>query len=55
MKITRTAQKIKVNFAMDVSVDVHKDTLNCFFETEGKEYYDEFSNRNIVIAKKLNV
>ena len=27
MKITQTAQKIKGNFAMDVSVDVHKDTL----------------------------
>ncbi len=53
MKITQTAQKIKVNFAMDVSVDVHKDTLNCFFETEGKEYYDEFSNRNTMIEKKL--
>jgi len=53
MKITQTAQKIKINFAMDVSVDVHKDTLNCFFETEGKEYYDEFSNRNTVIEKKL--
>jgi len=53
MKITQTAQKIKVNFAMDVSVDVHKDTLNCFFETEGREYYDEFSNRNTMIEKKL--
>ena len=53
MKITHTAQKIKVNFAMDVSVDVHKDTLNCFFETEGREYYDEFSNRNTMIEKKL--
>lgn len=53
MKITQTAQKIKANFAMDVSVDVHKDTLNCFFETEDKEYYDEFSNRNSVISKKL--
>ena len=53
MKITQTAQKIKGNFAMDISVDVHKDTLNCFFETEGREYYDEFSNRNAVIIKKL--
>ena len=53
MKITQTAQKIKGDFAMDVSVDVHKDTLNCFFETEGKEYYDEFSNRNTLISKKL--
>jgi hypothetical protein len=40
MKITQTAQKIKVNFAMDVSVDVHKDILNFFFETQGKEYVD---------------
>ena len=53
MKITQTAQKIKINFAMDVSVDVHKDTLNCFFETEGREYYDEFKNRNTMIEKKL--
>ncbi len=53
MKITQTAQKIKVNFAMDVSVDVHKDTLNIFFETNGKEYVDECSNRTTVIQKKL--
>jgi transposase len=53
MKITQTARKIKANFAMDIAVDVHKDTLNCFFETEGREYYDEFSNRNTMIAKKL--
>jgi len=53
MKITQTAQKIKVNFAMDVSVDVHKDTLNFFFETNGKEYVDECSNRTTVIQKKL--
>lgn len=53
MKITQTAQKIKVNFAMDVSVDVHKDTLNFFFETRGKEYVDECSNRTSLIKKKL--
>ncbi len=53
MKITQTAQKIKVNFAMDVSVDVHKDTLNFFFETKGREYVDECSNRTTVIQKKL--
>jgi transposase len=53
MKITQTAQKIKVNLAMDVSVDVHKDTLNFFFETEGKEYVDECKNRTTVIQKKL--
>ncbi len=53
MKITQTALKIKGNFAMDVSVDVHKDTLNFFFETKGKEYVDECSNRTTVIQKKL--
>ena len=53
MKITQTAQKIKVNFVMDLSVDVHKDTLNFFFETKGKEYVDECSNRTTVIQKKL--
>jgi transposase len=53
MKITQTAEKIKGNFAMDVSVDVHKDTLNFFFETKGKEYMDECSNRTSVIQKKL--
>jgi len=53
MKITQTAEKIKGNFAMDVSVDVHKDMLNFFFETKGKEYMDECSNRTSVIQKKL--
>lgn len=53
MKITQTAEKIKLNLAMDISVDVHKDTLNFFFETEGKEYSDECSNRTSVIQKKL--
>ncbi|MDP3142840.1 MAG: transposase [Candidatus Omnitrophota bacterium] len=53
MKITQTAQKIKVNFAMDIAVDVHKDTLNFFFETEGKEYADECQNRTSVLEKKL--
>lgn len=38
MKITQTAQKIKLNQVMDISVDVHKDTLNFLFEAEGKEY-----------------
>lgn len=53
MKITQTAQKIKLNQILDISVDVHKDTLNFFFETEGQEYSDECSNRTIVIEKKL--
>ena len=33
MRITQNAQKIKLNQAMDISVDVHKDTLNFFFES----------------------
>lgn len=53
MKITQVAQKINLNQVMDVSVDVHKDTLNFFFETKGKEYVDECSNRTTVIQKKL--
>lgn len=53
MKITQTGEKIKVNFAMDIAVDVHKDTLNFFFETEGKEYADECQNRTSVLEKKL--
>jgi transposase len=38
---------------MDVSVDVHKETLNFFFETKGKEYADECRNRTSIIQKKL--
>lgn len=53
MKITQTAQKIKLNQVMDISVDVHKDILNFFFETEGKEYADECSNRTTTIVRKL--
>ena len=53
MKITQTAEKIKLNLAMDISVDVHKDVLNFFFETKGREYADECQNRTSVIEKKL--
>lgn len=53
MKITQTAQKIKLNQVLDISVDVHKDTLNFFFETEGKEYSDECNNRTTTIMKVL--
>jgi hypothetical protein len=35
MKISQTAQKIKLNQVMDISVDVHKDILNFFFEAGG--------------------
>jgi len=30
MKITRITEKINLNQVMDISVDVHKDTLNFF-------------------------
>jgi hypothetical protein len=53
MKISQTAQKIKLNQVMDISVDVHKDILNFFFEAGGKEYSDECGNRTTVIAKRL--
>jgi transposase len=53
MKITRSAEKIKVEDAMDISVDVHKDMLNLFFETGSKEYSDECSNRTTVIQARL--
>jgi hypothetical protein len=53
MRISQTAQKIKLNQVMDISVDVHKDSLNFFFEAGGKEYSDECSNRTTVISKRL--
>ena len=53
MKITRTAQKINLNNIVDVSVDVHKDTLCFFFEIDGKEFSDTCRNRTTVIAKRL--
>ena len=39
MKITRIAEKINLNQVMDISVAVHKDTLNFFFA--------EFSAKNL--------
>jgi transposase len=53
MRISQTAQKIKLNQVMDISVDVHKDTLNFFFEAGGREYSDECGNRTTVISKRL--
>lgn len=38
---------------LDVSVDVHKDVLNFFFEAGDKEYADACSNRTAVIVKRL--
>jgi len=38
---------------MDISVDVHKDTLNFFFASDGKEYTDLCSNRTDVIQRRI--
>lgn len=53
MRITQTAEKINLQRVMDVSVDVHKDTLNFFFEAGGKEYTDECSNKTPSIIRRL--
>lgn len=54
MKITQRAEKINLNRVMDVSIDVHKDILNFFFEAGGKEYADECSNRTSTISRRLD-
>ena len=53
MKVTQNAHKINLNNLVDISVDVHKDTLCSFFEIDGKEFSDICSNRTTVIEKKL--
>jgi len=53
MKITRIAEKINLNQVMDISVDVHKDILNFFFTSAGKEYTDLCSNRTDVIQRRI--
>jgi transposase len=54
MKITQRAEKINLNRVMDVSIDVHKDLLNFFFEAGGKEYADECGNRTSTIIRRLD-
>jgi len=53
MKITHIAKKINLNQVMDISVDVHKDTLNFFFASAGREYTDICSNRTDVIQRRI--
>lgn len=53
MKITRIAEKINLNQVMDISVDVHKDTLNFFFTADSREYTDVCSNRTDVIQRRI--
>lgn len=53
MKITQTAQKINLDNIVDISVDVHKDTLCFFFAIDGKEFSDVSGNRTTVIEKRL--
>lgn len=47
------AEKINLRKVMDVSVDVHKEILNFFFEASGKEYTDECGNKTPAIIKRL--
>ncbi len=54
MRITQNLHEIKSNHVLDVSADVHKDTLNFFFSLGGKEYRDECSNRTKNIEKRLS-
>lgn len=53
MRITRRAEKINLNHVVDVSVDVHKETLYFYFEIGGHEYSDECPNRTTAIEKRL--
>lgn len=53
MRITQNLFGIKSNQVLDVSVDVHKDTLNFFFSLNEKEYRDECPNRTKSIEKRL--
>ena len=53
MKITQIAEKINLNQVMDISVDVHKDTLNLFFVADDKEYTDICRNRTDVIQRRI--
>ncbi len=53
MKITQVAEKINLNQVMDISVDVHKDTLNFFFASDRREYTDICSNRTDVIQRRI--
>jgi transposase len=53
MRIAQNIREIKSNDVVDVSVDVHKETLNFFFTLEGREYSDDCPNRTRVIVKRL--
>jgi transposase len=53
MKISQVEQKSNKKGVMDVSVDVHKDMLNFFFEAGGKEYSDECANRTATVKARL--
>ena len=53
IKITRITEKINLNQVMDITVDVHKDTLNFFFVADTREYTDVCSNRTDVIQRRI--
>jgi transposase len=54
MRISQKRQECNKNQTMDISVDVHKDMLNFFFEAGNREYSDECQNRSAVIAGRLS-
>jgi transposase len=54
MKISQGEQKSNKKGIMDISVDVHKDLLNFFFEAGGKEYSDECANRTATVKARLH-
>ncbi len=54
MKISQVAKRVNANEVMDISVDVHKDALNFFFEAGKKEYSDECKNRSTIIEGRLD-
>ena len=53
MRISQKTQECNKNQTMDISVDVHKDSLNFFFEAGNKEYSDDCPNRTTAIMGKL--
>ena len=53
MKVTSIDQGIDHRNIVDLSVDVHKDTLYFFFEIDGKSFSDTCRNRTSILEKRL--
>ncbi len=50
MKISQAGPRVNRNQVLEISVDVHRDVLNFFFEAGNKEYGDECENRSTIIV-----